>query len=74
MMTKAIDALDSVEPKDREVSSVCVPVSEKTMHKIKSMIQEYRQQILNLANEDRDADRVYQLNFQFFPLSKKVED
>ena len=33
------------------------------------MIQDFREQILAIANEDNDPETIYQINMQLFPLS-----
>ena len=71
MMDKAKDSLDLFAGKEREISSVSIPLSEETFHKIKSRIQDFRKELIAIASEDKTPDRVYQLNFQLFPLTKR---
>ena len=70
MMKRASDSIATIERTQREISAACIPVSEEAMKKIKRRIQEFRNEILAIAAEDGDCDRVYQLNFQLFPLTK----
>jgi uncharacterized protein (TIGR02147 family) len=57
-------------PKDkRNISSVTLGISERGVEEITKEIEDFRNKIINIANEDEPADRVYQLNFQFFPMS-----
>jgi uncharacterized protein (TIGR02147 family) len=63
-------AIDNVEPQAREVSSITVRISEKGFDQIKKRIQDFREELLQLVKTDKLDDRVYQLNFQFFPVSK----
>jgi uncharacterized protein (TIGR02147 family) len=44
-------------------------INEKDMERIKTKVQEFRKQIMDIARASDRADRVYQLNFQFFPVS-----
>jgi uncharacterized protein (TIGR02147 family) len=54
----------------REVSGLTIGISKETADEIKSMIRDFKKQILNYAiNDTRASEEVYQMNFQFFPLS-----
>ncbi len=70
MMNLASCSIDSVPRTQREISAACVPVSRATAAKIKTMIQDFRAEILAIANEDTDPDTIYQINMQLFPLSE----
>lgn len=70
MLGLAADSIDNVPRDKREISAACVPVSKATAAKLKTMIQDFRQQLLAIAEEDQaPADTVYQINLQLFPLS-----
>jgi uncharacterized protein (TIGR02147 family) len=70
MMSLASKSIDNVPKPNREISAACVPVSKATAHKLKAMIQEFRQELLAIAEEDQaPAETVYQINLQLFPLS-----
>lgn len=70
MLRHAANSIEIVPRQHREVSAACVPISAKTAAKVKSMIQEFRQEILAIASQDDSPESVYQLNFQLFPLSQ----
>jgi uncharacterized protein (TIGR02147 family) len=70
MLTKAAESIDAVPRASREISAACVPLSKAAAAKIKTMIQEFRREILVIAAEDDSADTVYQINMQLFPLSQ----
>jgi uncharacterized protein (TIGR02147 family) len=69
MIHLAAEAINEVPRMKREISAACVPVSAETAGKIKTMIQEFRQKILSVANEDGGGGTIYQINMQLFPLS-----
>jgi len=46
-------------------------ISEQVYLEISKDIQALKSKIAKKAEEDKDADRVYQLNFQFFPASNQ---
>lgn len=74
MMNLAMDSIDHVPRTQREISAACVPISKVTAAKIKAMIQDFRQQILALANEDNSPEVIYQINMQLFPMSPWTEE
>lgn len=73
MLTLASESLDKFNSQDREVSSVTIGLSEETFKKIKKMIEDFRSQLIIAAQEDANKERIYQINFQLFPLSKNKD-
>ncbi|HEX4924753.1 MAG TPA: TIGR02147 family protein [Bdellovibrionales bacterium] len=72
MMRLGSESMDRFARERREISSVTVPVSELNAKKIKELIQSFRKEVLAIVDGDETCDRVYQLNFQFFPLAEDV--
>jgi uncharacterized protein (TIGR02147 family) len=70
-MDLAKQALQAMAPEERDISVVACALSAGGFRRVKETIQACRKQILNIAREDRDLERVYQCNFQFFPVSIK---
>ena len=68
------DSIDNFAKEIREVSSVTVKISDEGFKKIKKRVQNFREEILQLVHDDCEVDRVYQLNFQLFPLSSMGEN
>ncbi len=73
MMELATRSLTETPRDQREISAVTVAVSEQRFAEIKEMIHEMRKKILAMATEDLDPERVVQINFQVFPLSKAIK-
>ncbi|MGE0615454.1 MAG: TIGR02147 family protein [Bacteriovoracia bacterium] len=72
MIRLAGESIDRFSRYEREISSATLSVSEDCAKKVKQLIQEFREQILQLAAEDTSTcERVYQVNFQLFPMSGK---
>ena len=69
-MRLAQEALDRYPAAEREIRATTLGVSRKTVDEIRAILTDARQRIIELANGDDAADRVYQLNLQLFPLSK----
>ncbi|HMA65910.1 MAG TPA: DUF4423 domain-containing protein, partial [Chitinispirillaceae bacterium] len=53
----------------RNMSGLTLGISEKTYQTICDEIQQFQTRIMEIADRDLDSDRVYQLNFHFFPTS-----
>lgn len=65
-------ALDVFDPPQRPFSYVTVSVSEKSVERIRDLLRGLRQKVFDIVTEDGQVDRLYQLNFQFFPLSEVI--
>jgi uncharacterized protein (TIGR02147 family) len=71
MLQLAAESLDRFAAAEREVSSVTIGLSDETFSKIKKMIEDFRSQLIAIAEADQSKERLYQINFQLFPLTKK---
>jgi uncharacterized protein (TIGR02147 family) len=69
-MRLGIDAIDRYPQSVRDISTMSVGISDEGFKKITSLLADCRKTIADMANSDQNADRVYQINFQVFPLSK----
>jgi uncharacterized protein (TIGR02147 family) len=65
-------ALDLMPPAIRPFSYLTVSVSEKSFVRIHEKLRSLRDEVFEIVMRDEDVDRLYQLNFQFFPLSEVV--
>ncbi len=72
-MELAKRALDTFPADQRDISTLSLSLSKKGFSKAKQVLQDTRKQLLKEAQSDSDEERVYQINFQLFPLSKKYE-
>ncbi|MGL1902908.1 MAG: TIGR02147 family protein [Fibrobacterales bacterium] len=68
------NALNKVNPKERDISCLSMSLSEDTFNLIKMEIQYFRKRLAKLAVEETNLQRVYQLNFQFFPVTTETKD
>jgi uncharacterized protein (TIGR02147 family) len=57
----------------RDISSLTLGINKEDVKAVKARIQQFRREIMEMARASENADRVYQLNFQFFPVSKSKE-
>jgi uncharacterized protein (TIGR02147 family) len=70
-MQLGIEAIDRYPRSVRDISTMSVGISEAGFKKIAALLADCRKNIADIANNDQSADRVYQINLQVFPLSKK---
>jgi uncharacterized protein (TIGR02147 family) len=73
MLARASEALDRIAREEREISSVTLCVSHDTLLRLKDRIREFRRELLQIAELEGEPERVVQINFQLFPLSKREE-
>jgi uncharacterized protein (TIGR02147 family) len=66
----AENAFERTPREKRDISALTLGINKEDAAAIKGKIQEFRKQIMEIARASEKADRVYQLNFQFFPVSK----
>jgi uncharacterized protein (TIGR02147 family) len=69
MGTRALEALNALPLDKRNFSAMTLGISEETYREICEDIYSLRRKILEKAESDKNAHTVYQLNFQFFPVS-----
>jgi uncharacterized protein (TIGR02147 family) len=72
MLERASAAIDLVPRDEREISSVTLCVSQSKLLELKQQIRDFRQQLLQTAERDNEFERVIQVSFQLFPLSKGI--
>lgn len=68
-MELAIEALDRYSKEERDVSALTVSLSDTAFAQVKEDIRALRKRILAMTEVDVAPNKVYQCNFQFFPLS-----
>lgn len=64
----ASEAIDRFPREERSISTLTVTLSPATFERLRDRFRHMRREILDMAREDRDADRVIQVNIQAFPL------
>lgn len=70
MINCAHDAVERIGKKSRNISSVTITFKESQLKLVNALIVEFRKSLIALAKEQADPDRAYQLNVQFFPMTK----
>jgi uncharacterized protein (TIGR02147 family) len=74
MMARAAEAIDRVPRDEREIASLTLCLSQTRMLELKTELERFRAELLQNYPADEVAERVVQVNFQMFPLSKKRSD
>jgi uncharacterized protein (TIGR02147 family) len=70
MAGKAAEAVNTARKEDRDITACTVFISRKGYEEIKNAVAECRKKVLAITETDEQVDRVYQVNFQVFPVSK----
>lgn len=68
----AVEALDKVDVKDRDISGLTIGISDQAFARIQDEIAEFRRRVSAIVLEDQGDERVFRLNMQLFPLTKKA--
>jgi uncharacterized protein (TIGR02147 family) len=69
MIQKGSESIERFPAEKRDVSSVTLSVSEQGRLQIKTLIQRFRKDLLEIAARDQSPDEIVQINLQLFPLS-----
>jgi uncharacterized protein (TIGR02147 family) len=72
MIRLGMEAISRFSHELREISGTTLRLSGNDIPRVKTLLQNFRRQLLDFAAGSEDADQVYQLNFQFFPLVNPV--
>lgn len=68
---KGAESVENFPPTERDVRAIVAGISRKSYLLIKEEIRDFFSRTIRIVDDDKDADRVYSLNVQLFPLSKK---
>jgi uncharacterized protein (TIGR02147 family) len=75
MIDRARESLETVPIEKREISGLTMGVSEECIERIKQRIRIFKEEIISMVVDDTNQSKsVYQMNFQFFPLIKSIDD
>lgn len=59
----------------RDISSIAIAIPSSRIQQYKMAVSRFRKEILAIADQESEhSDRVYQMNIQWFPVTKKLED
>jgi uncharacterized protein (TIGR02147 family) len=69
MMKLGQESLDRFTRAHRDVTASTIGISKESFELIRQKVHDLRQEILAIAENDQNKERVYQVNFQVFPLT-----
>lgn len=65
------DSIDLDAPSERNISGLTLGISKEGYERIVERINAFRKEIALIAEEDKNADKVYQMQFVLFPVGGK---
>ncbi len=74
MINQAEYALNNQDKSERMISWAGFSASKETFELIQDEVRDFRKRIMNLVDIDTNPERVYHLNIQCFPLSKRLKN
>lgn len=66
------DSIDRDPPNMRNISGLTLGISRESYEKIVERISAFRKEIAQIADEDKSADQVYQMQLLLFPIGGKL--
>lgn len=69
MAQRGKESIKEFPPTIRDVRTLVVGISKKSYSLIKEETREYLDRIIRIVDDDKESDRVYNLNIHLFPLS-----
>lgn len=74
MMHRAMESIDTVPSALRDLAALTVCISPNVASEVKRRIHQFREAMTELCDSETDGKIVYQLNVQWFPLSRTDEE
>lgn len=65
----AVESLERVPKEERNITASTIFITEDMFDTMRKKIDDFRKELLALASSDCKGERVYQVNFQVFPVS-----
>jgi uncharacterized protein (TIGR02147 family) len=73
-MRLGLQTLERCPMDKRDISTLTLNISASGFARIRDRIRAFRKELMAIAESDADEDRVYQCNFQLFPLALPARD
>jgi uncharacterized protein (TIGR02147 family) len=68
------ESIERFDAEKRSVSSVTLTVNRNAYERIAREIDDFRKRIVAIAADTTEADQIYQMNLQFFPMTWNVNE
>jgi len=72
MLENARASLRMVPVDKREITSQCIAISSSKLAQAKELIRQFQDKFSELMEDEADCDVIYQMQIQFFPLTREV--
>lgn len=72
-MKLAAEAVNRFDPEFRDISSLTFGASPEVFKELKTEIRAFRKHLIKIIETHEPVDRVCQINFQLFPLSRELK-
>lgn len=69
----ALDAFDTLPISERHFSGITMGVTSESYAKIVDEIAAFRKRIVSMVADEKNPEKICRLNFQFFPLTEKID-
>jgi len=70
----AANALDEFDGSERNLSGMTMGLDRDTYERVAWEMAKFRKKIESIVSEVKDYDRVYRINLQMFPLTRRLEE
>lgn len=70
----AANSLDEFDNTERSLSGMTVGLNRNAYERIEKEFANFRKKLETIVSEVKDYDRVYRINLQMFPLTRKLEE
>ena len=67
----ALEAIEGVPQDERNFSGLTLGITRSAYEEIVREIAEFRKRVVSIATREDEADEVYRMNIQFFPMTNK---
>jgi uncharacterized protein (TIGR02147 family) len=72
MLILARDSNETLPPDMRNISGITMGISKPCYDVLLTELAAFKERIISIVNRDEGSSRVYQFNFQLFPLSEDI--
>jgi uncharacterized protein (TIGR02147 family) len=72
-LNKALEALERFPKEERDFSTMTMCYSPEGFRKVRELLKRTREELSRIEDADIGENKVYQINFQIFPLSEAVK-
>ena len=72
MINLAGESIDRFGPHERNVSGVTFAVNRECYERISNEVDAFRKRIISIVSDAEEADQIYRLNVQLFPMTWKL--